>query len=51
LARFADAEGYFDMEKSKAIDILQHFADGMHPVTGEPLDKHHVINEPDVIGR
>ena len=37
------------MDKSKAIEILQLLADGMHPVTGEQLDKHHVINEPDVI--
>ena len=37
------------MEKSKAIDILKLLADGMHPVTGEQLDKNHVINEPDVI--
>ncbi len=37
------------MEKSKAIDILKLLADGMHPVTGEQLDKEHVINEPDVI--
>ena len=37
------------MDKSKATEILQHLADGMHPVTGEQLDKHHVINEPDVI--
>ena len=37
------------MEKSKATDILKLLADGMHPVTGEQLDKNHVINEPDVI--
>lgn len=37
------------MEKSKAIDILKLLADGMHPVTGEQLDKNHIINEPDVI--
>jgi len=37
------------MEKSKAIDILKLLADGIHPVTGEQLDKNHVINEPDVI--
>ncbi len=37
------------MEKSKAIDILKLLADGMHPMTGEQLDKNHVINQPDVI--
>jgi len=37
------------MQKSKAIDILKLMADGVHPVTGEQLDKNHVINEPDVI--
>ena len=37
------------MQKSKAIDILKLLADGTHPVTGEQLDKNHVINEPDVI--
>ena len=37
------------MKKSKAIDILKLLADGMHPVTGEPLEKNHVVNEPDVI--
>ena len=37
------------MKKSKAIDILKLLADGMHPVTGEPLEKNHVVNQPDVI--
>lgn len=37
------------MKKSKAIDILKLLADGMHPVTGEQLEKNHVVNEPDVI--
>ena len=37
------------MEKSKAIDILKLLADGVHPATGEQLDKDHVINEPEVI--
>jgi hypothetical protein len=37
------------MQKSKAIDILKLLADGVHPVSGEQLDKNHVINEPDVI--
>ena len=37
------------MQKSKAIDILKLLADGVHPVSGEQLDKKHVINEPDVI--
>ena len=37
------------MEKSKAIDILRLLADGMHPVTGEQLEKNHVVNKPDVI--
>ena len=37
------------MEKSKAIEILKLLADGMHPMTGELLDKNHVINQPDVI--
>ena len=37
------------MDKSKAIEILQLLADGMQPMTGEQLEKHHVINEPDVI--
>jgi hypothetical protein len=37
------------MDKLKAIEILQLLADGMHPVTGEQLDQHHLINEPDVI--
>ena len=37
------------MQKSKAIDILKLLADGVHPVTGEQLDKNHVINKPDVI--
>lgn len=37
------------MQKSKAIDILKLLADGMHPVTGQQLDKNNVINEPDVI--
>jgi hypothetical protein len=37
------------MEKSKAIAILKLLADGIHPVTGELLDKNHVTNEPDVI--
>ena len=37
------------MQKSKTIDILKLLADGVHPVTGEQLDKNHLINEPDVI--
>ena len=37
------------MNKLKAIDILKLLADGMHPVTGEQLEKNHVVNEPDVI--
>ena len=37
------------MDKSKAIDILKSLADGLHPVSREQFDKHHVINEPDVI--
>lgn len=37
------------MQKSKAIGILKLLADGMHPVTGERLDRNNVINEPDVI--
>ncbi|MDJ0986141.1 MAG: hypothetical protein QNJ26_11400 [Desulfobacterales bacterium] len=37
------------MQKSKAIDIIKLLADGVHPMTGEQLDKNHVINEPDVI--
>lgn len=37
------------MQKSKTIDILKLLANGVHPVTGEQLDKAHVVNEPDVI--
>ena len=37
------------MNKSKAIDILKSLADGMHPLTGEQLEKNHVVNEPDII--
>ena len=37
------------MQKSTAIDIIKLLADGVHPMTGEQLDKDHVINEPDVI--
>ncbi|MGD2096453.1 MAG: hypothetical protein PVG35_02670 [Desulfobacterales bacterium] len=37
------------MQKSKVIEILKLLADGMHPLTSEPLDKNHVINQPDVI--
>ncbi len=37
------------MKKSKAIDILKLLADGTHPLTGEKLERNHVVNEPDVI--
>ena len=37
------------MKKSKAINILKLLADGMHPVSGEQLERNHVINDPDVI--
>ena len=43
------SEGQPYMEKSKAIEILKLLADGVNPVSGEQLDKNHVINEPDVI--
>jgi hypothetical protein len=49
LRKTLPAKGFALMQKSKAIDIIKLLADGVHPMTGEQLDKDHVINEPDVI--